>query len=160
MCDRPPVRFILTPLASRKEHVGDLIVRSLLPRSRKLAPQIAAGDVVSDKACRVAIGREIFPRNPASQTGLTDPRELIFTLFAGVGPDLSLQPDEMPEKFVITTPRQVNCGRLALQFVKAIALEVAAAECFPDFRGDVANERFDLLCVGAVGGSHRIRGRK
>jgi hypothetical protein len=58
---------------------------------------------ISDEARRVAIAREIFPRNPAGQTGLADPRELIFTLLADVGPDLSLKPDEMAEEFVITT---------------------------------------------------------
>src|SRR5262245_59118292 len=101
MRDRPPVRLILSPIAARKEHVCDFVIRTLLPRSRKLAAQIAARDVVSDEACRVTIAREFFPRNPAGQARLADSRELIFPLLANVGLDLTLQPDEMSKELVV-----------------------------------------------------------
>src|SRR5262245_22834953 len=104
MGDRPPVRFVPPPLTALEERLGDFVVRTLLPRSRKLATQIAARDVIGDEACGVPVSRELFPRNPAGQARLADPRELVLPLLANVGLDLSLQPDEMTKELVVTAP--------------------------------------------------------
>lgn len=55
MSDGPPVSMLLVTLTAVEEHIGDLVVRTLLSRDGEFAAQVRARDEVCYEAGRVLI---------------------------------------------------------------------------------------------------------